>query len=180
MNEKFQLHKNHIKVLVVSLAFLLTGCANESKKVVDLNLRYVTSNSTPINSSDGAAQAQLSQAATSIGHSLQELSAIQIATHPGVAMPSPANAETNGMGKVASLNWTGPVEGVVKEIAAESGYTVHILGDTPAIVPIVVLSARHQTLATILRNVQYQVAGKADIRTYPQSGVIELRYRSNL
>ena len=161
----------------LTLAILLSGCS-DSKKVVDLNLKYITTDSAPINSSDSNAQAQLSEAATSVGHSMQELSAIQLATHPGVQMASPINPQLIGMGKVASLNWTGPVEGVVKQIAIASGYGLQILGERPAIVPMVILSAKNQTLADILRNVEYQVAGKADINVYAHSRIIELRYRN--
>lgn len=164
---------------VISASLLLAGCATDSKKTVDLNLRYMTADSAPVDSTDASAQAQLSEAAGSVGQSLKQLSAIQIATHPGVPLPSQASAPVEGLTQRASLNWTGPVEGVVQKIAHCSGFSVQILGDTPAIVPMVVLYAKNQTLATILRNVQYQVAGKADIRVYPDTREIELRYRPN-
>ena len=161
---------------IIVAAAALTGCANESAKQVNLNLRYITADSAPVSASDTNAQAQVAEAATSVGHSLQQLSAIQMATHKGVKLGKPYNARAIGMAKQASLNWNGPVRPAVQKIASASGYRLRVLGSKPAIPVIVNVNASNQTLAQILRNVTFQAEPAAMIKVYPRSRVIELRY----
>lgn len=163
-----------IPILIATAA--LAGCANESAKQVNLNLRYMTADSAPVNTRNTNAQAQVAQAATSVDSSLQELSAIQIATHKGVKLSKPKRAR-KGMAKQASLQWNGPVEPVVRRIAAASGYKLYVLGNKPAIAIIVNVNARNQSLAQILRNITFQAASAATIKVYSgRRNIIELRY----
>lgn len=168
---------NKLTILpIVIVAAALTGCANQSSKQVNLNLRYMTADSAPSSAGNDSAQAQVAEAATSAGHSLQELSAIQMATHRGVKLGKPYNARAIGMAKQASLNWNGPVGPVVRRIANSSGYRLRVLGSKPAIPVIVNVNARNQPLAQILRNVTFQAEPAATIKVYPRSRVVELRY----
>ncbi len=171
--------KRLLFIPVILAPLLLTGCASQSKRVVDLNLRYLNANNAPVDSTDRNAQAQLANAASSVGQSLNQLSAIQMATHPGVKMPQPVNPGHSGLTKIASLDWTGPAAPVVKRIANISHYRLHILGSRPASPIIVNVSQKNQPLAVILRNIRYQVAGKASIKVYPKHRLIELRYMNN-
>ncbi len=169
--------KRHLILIPVVIASLsLAGCASDSKRVVDLNLKYVSANGVPVQSSDRQAQAQIAEAATSIGGSLQHLQAIKSATHPGVRMGRPTNPNAIGMSHVASINWTGPVGPVVKEIAKVSGYKFRVIGNRPATAVLVNVNARNEPLAYILRNIRYQVVGKASVSVYSRSKTIELRY----
>lgn len=171
--------KKHLIIIPLAVAAIaLAGCSNDSKKVVDLNLHYVTANSVPAGQTDANAQAQLAQAATSVDNSLNQLSAIQMATHPKAKMPAPLNAQAVGMNQVSSLSWTGPAEPVLRRIASAAGYRLRVIGNTPATPPIVQMNAHNETLADMLRNVEYQIEGKARIAVYPSSRVIELRYVS--
>ncbi|OGO92798.1 MAG: LuxR family transcriptional regulator [Coxiella sp. RIFCSPHIGHO2_12_FULL_42_15] len=165
-----------IKNILVLLPILaLTGCADKPK-FVDLSLNYITTDSAPVKSVDQSSQAQLAEAAQSVNQSLAQLSAIQLATNPGIKMPEPANASAIGMAQQTSLDWTGPVEPLLKKIADASGYTVNVLGNQPPIPVIVVINAYDQPLATILRDTTYQVSKKARIEVYPDKKIIELRY----
>lgn len=165
-----------IKNILVLLPILaLTGCTDKPK-FVDLSLNYITTNSAPVASADQKSQAQLAEAAQSVNQSLAQLSAIQLATHPGVKMPSPVDPTFIGMSQQTSLDWTGPVEPLLKKIATASGYTVNVLGREPAIPVIVVINAYDQPLASILRDTTYQISKKARIHVYPNKKIIELRY----
>lgn len=163
---------------IIPLALLLAGCASDSKKIVDLNLKYVNAKNAPVNTIDKQAQAQLAQAATSVGDSLQQLSAIQVATHPTAKLGSPVNAHAVGLAQQASLNWTGPVKPLLKHIAKAGHYKLHVIGKTPSVPIVVAVDAKNQTLAQILRNVKYQVSNRATILLYPKAKIIELRYPS--
>jgi len=153
---------------------ILTGCSNESAKQVNLNLRYITADSAPVQANDINAQAQIAEASTSIGHSLQTLSAIQIAKNPSVKIQDPVNA--GGLSRQASLNWYGPVEPAVRKIANAANYKLVILGSAPSIPVIVTINAKNQPLATILRNLTFQAAPTVTITVHPSTRVVELRY----
>jgi len=168
---------NKAKLLIIPAVLLLAGCASDSKRVVDLNLHYMTADSAPLNATNSNSQSQLAEASTSVSHSLQQLSQIDSATHPQARLGRPANPKAIGMAKYASINWNGPVEPVVRKIAGSSGYHVRVLGSRPSVPVMVSVDARNQTLASILRNVKYQVVKQASIVTYPSSRTIELRYK---
>ena len=171
---------NKLSLIPLILATMtLAGCASDSKRVVDLNLKYITSSSAPVKTTNKHAQSQLAQATTSVSHSLQQLSAIEIATHPRAKLPHPKNAAAIGMAQQASLDWTGPVEPLLKRIAAATHYKLRVLGSKPAIPVVVSITARNKTLAEILRNATFQVERKAKIVVYSKKKVIELRYYHN-
>jgi defect in organelle trafficking protein DotD len=151
----------------------LAGCANESARQVNLNLKYITASSAPA-TSDANAQAQMAEASTSVDQSLNQLSAIQIAKNPGVKMQNPVSA--GGLSKQASLNWNGPVEQAVAQIASAANYHFRVLGTKPSIAILVNISASNQALSDILRNVTFQATPAATIKVYPSTRTIELRY----
>ncbi len=57
-----------------------------------------------------------------------------------------------------------------------SFYKARIIGRKPAIPVLVGLSMKDETLANILRNVDFQIGKKADLKVYPRRKIIELRY----
>ena len=152
---------------------MLAGCSSTVKS--EVNLHYVATDKAPAEMQNQDAQAQLAEAATSVGKSLQQLSAMQMAVNPQAALPE-IDAKTTGMTQMASLDWNGPVLPLVEQIAKATGYKVRILGDEPAIPVIVSISVNNQVMADILRNVTYQVQNKAAIKVYPAQRIIELRY----
>jgi len=154
---------------------VLAGCS-DSPRYVDLNLKYITANSAPVQTDDKRSQAMLAETATSVNQSLQQLSAIQMATHPDVRVLTPADPAALNMAQQTSLDWTGPVEPLLQKIADASGYQVRVLGKRPPIPVIVIINASNEPLAYILRDTTYQIAQKARIQVYPQTKTIELRY----
>lgn len=119
---------------------------------------------------------KLAEAATSISHSLQRLAEIETATHPAATLPPPPNPSLTGMDQLISVDWTGPVEPLLKRIAKASRYRVRALGIPPAIPVIVSVTAQDTLLSDVLRNIELQIERKARIKTYYRSRVIELRY----
>lgn len=166
--------KNLLIVPVIVGATALVGCSNESAKQVNLNLKYLTADSAPVNTRDSNAQAQIAEASTSVSQSLQSLSAIQMAKNPGVKMPKATDA--GGLSRRGSLNWNGPVQSAVARVASAAGYKLRVLGRKPSIPVIINVNASNQTLGTILRNITFQAEPGATIVAYPSARVIELRY----
>lgn len=158
---------------LIAATVLIAGCAQTTKH--EVNMHYVPNQEAPAESSNQNAQTQLAEAATSVGKSLQQLSAMQMATTPKTDIPD-IDAQSTGMTQVASLDWYGPVLPLLEQIGKATGYKVQVIGNAPAIPVIVSISVNNQVMADILRNVSYQVHNKASIVVNPAKRIIELRY----
>ena len=164
--------------LLIPTLFLLASCSS-GKKIVDLNLKYLPANEVPAQIADEQAQAQLAEAATAVGQSLQELSAVQMTVHPPQKLQKPFNPQAIGMDKLASISWTGPVKPLLVKIAQATNYKLRVIGRKPNLPVLVSMNIHNKPIADILRNVTYQVVMKANIAVYPKTRTIELRYHGN-
>lgn len=171
--------KNTWKFAVLLPALFLLASCSSGKKIVDLNLRYLSANTVPAETTDNQAQEQIAEASIAVGHSLQDLSAVQMTVHPPRHLRAPFNPQAIGMSKMASINWTGPVQPVLEKIAQATHYHLRVIGKKPTLPVLVSLNAHNRPIADILRNILYQVVLKADIAVYPTSRTIELRYHGN-
>lgn len=128
--------------------------------------------------SDDAA-AQLAEAATSISQSLTDLTAIEKAEAPPInnkRMPYPTSWD---MQQLVSVDWSGPIEPLLKRIAWMCNFKLRVIGLRPAIPVLVTISAKNTPVGYILRDADFQAASKASVRVYPGIRVIELRYGKN-
>jgi defect-in-organelle-trafficking protein DotD len=91
-------------------------------------------------------------------------------------MPDPS---TYGMGGRASIDWSGPIEPLIQQIAQTAYYRVKIIGREPAVPILVTINAKNEMLGDILSNVAFQCGKRADVILYPENQVIELRYAEN-
>lgn len=159
------------------IAALLASCGS-SKKPMKFTL--ITTDSAPVKSIDRNSQVQLANAAVAVDKSLQELSQIEMATHPRVQLKRPLNPKSIGMERRASVNWNGPLESLLKKIAHAAHYKLNVLGEEPAVPILVNVSARNKTLAAIFRDITFQASNRVSIALYPGRNktqrVIELRY----
>ncbi len=151
-------------LVVFGIALACGGCAQ-------IAMPSSQKNSTDI------VESKLIEAAQSVSSSLTDLAAIESANMPPSALPKPPNAEALGLAARASINWTGPIEPLVRKLAQSANYSVHVLGMEPAIPTIVSVKAQDASLATILRNARYQAQKSAEIEIYPGTKVIEIRYQ---
>jgi defect in organelle trafficking protein DotD len=171
--------KKHI-FLMVLCGMAMTACQSQNGSFTDLS--DMQKNDHVSISSDDAAdptafvEARLSATARTVDQSMQRLASIESATHPQVAMPPPVDPATIAMAQKASVDWTGPVEPLIKKVAAASQYKLHILGAQPTVPTLVKINAKGQTLAQILRNLGYQIRHTANITIYPKRKIIELKY----
>ena len=88
-----------------------------------------------------------------------------------VNIPSSYNLQTR-----ASIDWNGPIEELVEKISNAAHYRLRIIGNAPAIPVLINMNVKDQSLAEILRNIDYQAGTRANIYVYPRNQVIELRY----
>lgn len=157
-----------------TLAALLSGCANDSVQQVNLNLRYLSTDSMPTNTRDTNAEAQIADASRAIEKSLQSLSAIELANHPDVKVEQAINE--GPLGKQASLEWNGTVAPAVKQIAKAAGFTLRILGAEPPVPVLINIHVTESTLGNILQNIAYQAAPNIQLKVNKKQKRITLTY----
>lgn len=142
---------------------LISGCASTFKKP-------------PVNNPSDDATIKLAEAAVSVSDSMLEMARIQkVVTPPNkdnaLTIPSAYNLQAR-----ASVDWSGPIEELTARIAKASHYKLRVLGKVPSVPILISLSTKDQSLAEILRDIDYQAGKKAFIHVYPNSQVVELRY----
>lgn len=142
---------------------LLAGCNATFKKP-------------PMNNPSDDASIKLAEAAVSVSDSMLEMAKIEKVIIPQnkdntLTIPNAYNLQAR-----ASVDWSGPVEELTARIAKAAHFKLRILGTPPAVPILISLSIKDESLAEILRNIDYQAGRKATIYVYPNSQVVELRY----
>ncbi len=164
--------KKHLAILITTTILAsLSGCAIKRQPV---NVFY------PVDSASLDAQTKLAEAAISTSSSLNRLAALEKANQPQTKLAPPMNIDHMnhvGLGALTSIDWTGPIEQVAKELALISHYKFRVLGKRPAIPVLVAVYAVNMPVGDILRDINFQAGSKADVVTYPSHRTIELRYR---
>jgi defect-in-organelle-trafficking protein DotD len=121
----------------------------------------------------------LSEASYSISRSIVNLSEIAQASRPLPQLAAPPDPATYGMSELTSVDWSGPVEPLIKQLASASNYRLRVLGSSPAIPVLITMNSKNVMLADIVRDVGYQCGRRANVVVFPGSRVIELRYAKN-
>ncbi len=147
-------------------SLFLYGCASN----------HLSMKKPPRNAPSDDASIKLAEAANSVSSSLIELARIEKESKPSRFPKNLINVTTYNLEARASLDWSGPVEELVVRLANASFYKTRILGHAPAVPVLVNISANDRSLADILRDVDYQIGNQADLKVFPKSKIIELRY----
>lgn len=122
------------------------------------------------------AEAQLAEAAASASQSLVVLAEVQQAAS-NKSLAAPVDPSTYGMGQSVTIDWTGPIEPLIKKIAGVTHYQFRVLGKEPAAPIVVIAHYRNTPIGEVLRNAGYQCGKRANVVIFPNSRVIELRYQ---
>lgn len=133
----------------------------------------------PIGSPLDTTDASLAEASFAVSRSISSLSETAQAAHPLPRLDPPPNPASYGMAGLTSIDWSGPVEPLVRQMAKASGYRLRVLGTEPAIPVLVTVYDKNMMLADILRDVGFQCGRRATVVIYPDARVIELRYAKN-
>lgn len=153
---------NKLVILLIA-SILSTGCIKIFKKP-------------PLNDPSEDATIRLAEAATSVSDSMLEMARVEKVLGPPVkdnilAIPNAYNLQAR-----ASVDWSGPIEELTLRIAKAAHFRLRVLGQEPSVPVLISLNVRDESLAEILRNIDYQAGIKAYIHVYPNSQVVELRY----
>ena len=153
----------HLSIFI--LMTLLTACATRSTPPKEFQVNYN--------------EVSLSEASYGISRSLVDLAEIAQAAHPLPSLPPAPAPASYGLGGLTSIDWSGPIEPLVRQVALASDYRVRVLGTPPAIPIIVTIAEKNVMLGDVIRNIGYQGGRRAAVVVYPESRVIELRYAKN-
>jgi defect-in-organelle-trafficking protein DotD len=148
---------------IVIAAFALSAC----------------NSSQPPNANPSPTDVSLAEASYSVSRSIVSLSQVAQASHPLPAVDPQPNPASYGMAQLTSIDWSGPVEPLMKQLANASSYRLRVLGAHPGIPVLVTIYAKNTMLADVIRDVGYQCGRRATVIIYPESRVIELRYAKN-
>ena len=159
----------YLNLLILAMGMSLAGCT----------LPTQNANAIPKSPRVDPAEAKLAEAADSVSKSLQSLAENQQATNPKPKQYKEPDPADYGMSNLTSMNWSGPIEPLVTQIAKAAGYTLRVSGVQPAIPILVSINAKDIPLGQILRDAGYQCGDRADIVVFPRSKVIELLYANN-
>lgn len=124
-------------------------------------------------------ESSLAEASYAVSRSMVDLAETAQAAHPLPTLAPPPSPATYGMHGLTTIDWSGPVEPLLKQLAIASNYRLRVLGTPPAIPVIVTIFSKNTMLGDVLRDVGYQCGRRAAVVVYPGSRVIELRYAKN-
>ncbi|MDR3442867.1 MAG: type IVB secretion system lipoprotein DotD [Legionella sp.] len=130
----------------------------------------------PVNNPSDDATIKLAEAAVSVSDSMHEMARIEkVITPPHkdntLTIPNAYNLQAR-----ASVDWSGPIEELTARIAKAAHFKIRVLGKVPSMPVLISMTIKDQSLAEILRDIDYQAGKKAYIHVYPNSQVVELRY----
>ncbi|MCW8408699.1 type IVB secretion system lipoprotein DotD [Legionella sp. PATHC035] len=157
---------NNKLVMLFIVSILLSGCKHGG----------VLFKKPPVNNPSDDATIKLAEAAVSVSDSMHEMARVEKVILPPpvdntLTIPNAYNLQAR-----ASVDWSGPIEELTARIAKSAHFRLRVLGKAPSIPVLISLNVKDQSLAEILRDIDYQAGQKANIHVYPNSQVVELRY----
>jgi defect-in-organelle-trafficking protein DotD len=159
---------------IVTVLLLLSGCCLKHTAAT----RHTSTAMATAPEMALSPEIKLTEAATSVTHSLHQLAEIEEASKPAQPHLPPPDPASYGMEGLASIDWNGPIEPLVTQVATASHYRLRVLGNEPAIPIIVSLSKKNVPLADVLRDAGLQAGSRAEVIVFPSSKTIELRYKA--
>lgn len=122
-----------------------------------------------------AVSAMLANAADRAAMSLEKLAAVEYERSPGVAVAPIGNAPIE-MRRAITVQWVGPVEPIVKNLAERASYNFIVVGSTPPIPVVVSINADNMPVIEVLRDIGLQLGTRADVRVDGQRRIVEIHY----
>ncbi|MGY8607710.1 DotD/TraH family lipoprotein [Gluconobacter cerinus] len=126
---------------------------------------------------DGAVDQQIAQSTAEAAQSLKLLNLTERARGPA---PAPeldvSRVPSDLLVKVTEINWSGPVEPLVEELANKAGYGFTPPMHRPTTPVLVTMSSAQTTVAHALEDIGLQVDKQATIIVDPNKKTVALRY----
>ena len=117
----------------------------------------------------------LADAADRSTRALETLAAMeqsQMPIKPVAAVPQVPQDLARGV----SVQWSGPAEPLVQELARKAGYAYNAVGSKPATDIIVSVAAQNKPLIELFRDIGMQMGARGDLKVNMQMRSIEIHY----
>lgn len=118
---------------------------------------------------------RLASAVDRASAALQTLASVEQARNPAVSIQSVPHAPQE-LRRIVSVDWVGPIEPMIRQLADRAGYSFQVNGDQPPVPVVITLQARQKTVIDVLRDVGLQAGTRADVVVDANAKVVELNY----
>ena len=165
-------------VIPIILLSLIAGCSNtefEDSIPEDALLNAVRI-IPPEEKLDINADAKLAESAATVSASFKELARIEKSKNPSKRLKA-ARAISLEMTGHATVDYTGPVETILKQIAKVSKVRYRKLGHPKGTPILVSINSRNTPIVDIIQDISYQVHKHANVKLHSKQKVLELRYK---
>lgn len=115
-------------------------------------------------------------AAESVNSSITELEKIERYRQPRIVSLNDENMSRYNLGQRVAVDWAGPIEPFLQEVAAVAGYKFKVVGLNPAIPVLIDIAHQNVELGDIIREANFQSKERVNLVVFPQSKTLELRY----
>lgn len=163
-------------MICLGIISVLFGCGGPAPDEFDMDSDGPVISITPnIDRGTGDTEIAIAEAARAATTSLQRLAQLQYASQPKVddSFRQEFSVELSGL---ASIEYTGPSEALIEQIAKTAGVSVSKIGNPTATPVIISISAKSAPLSEIIQNIAYQIQGHARISFNADRKVIEIIY----
>ena len=161
------MRKTSISVILAGILLAGCGAAVDDTEVSPEGLEQIDS--------------QIMEAVETSARANQAIAETEVATAapqrpgPGASLPATVTLPPAAIQPV-TVDWQGPVEPFLRDIAARAGYTFSVDGTPPTNAMLVNIRAFEEPLYGVVRRVGNQVHGYADIAFNPGARSIQIRY----
>lgn len=163
------MNKIYFKTIIcIILGLNLLGCSSALRQNTQASAAKMPYNS--------VVEQELVAAAKTIEGSLALLARSQEENNVPLLNTAPLLTPEGGMSGTADIDWTGPIEPLVRKLADMTDYKLKVLGNAPTIPIIVSISQDQAVIADILKNAGMQAGKRANIVVFPANRIIEVRY----
>ena len=118
---------------------------------------------------------RLANAADRAANALDTLASIEQVRTP-TDLPPLAEGAPPELRRSITVNWVGPVEPLVKQLADRASYKLNVTGNKPEIAIVVTIDVRNQPVIETLRDVGLQLGGRAELKVDANQKIVELSY----
>lgn len=117
----------------------------------------------------------LADAADRATRALETLADIENTKSPVKSVATVPNAPRE-LQRAVTLEWNGPAEPLVQELARKAGYNYNVVGDKPPLPVLVNLKTTNKPLINVLRDIGLQMGARADLKVDGQTRAMEIHY----
>ncbi|HJN37789.1 MAG TPA: DotD/TraH family lipoprotein [Gammaproteobacteria bacterium] len=165
-------------VIPIIILALVAGCSDQDfeESIPETALLNAVRILPPEENVDINADAKLAESAASVSASFTELARVERANQKRTQALKPTPAITVQMSGLATVDYTGPVDTLLKQIAKVSKVRFRKLGHPKGTPILVTVNSRNTKIVDIIRDISYQAQKQATVKLYPHQKVLELRY----